>query len=200
MRLILCLFFALFIQGIAFAQETVNHFSHEFFEQQKFAHRGGYANGPENTIETVLYNISHGVGAIEIDVEMTQDQKLVIFHDATIERVLQTDEARRVQDMTLEEITRIPLRDESRGKQYVASFEALIDTLTVLIPKNEISDFVGIDYSLSVKENRSAFSLNIPSNDTLFEKDTEDTMNMSIDDKLHRITPLCHWSDILKLF
>ena len=59
-----------------------------------------------------------------------------------LRRVLQTDEGRRVQDMTLAEITNIPLRDESKGKQYVASFEALIDTLTVLIPQNEIQDFI----------------------------------------------------------
>ncbi|MFK7925115.1 MAG: glycerophosphodiester phosphodiesterase [Bacteroidia bacterium] len=130
----------------AFTQERLDHFAPDFFEQQRFAHRGGYANGPENTIETILYNINNGVGAIEIDVELTKDNQLVIFHDATIERVLQTDEARSVQEMTLAEITAIPLRDESQGKQYVASFKSLIDTLTKLIPTKEIDFLLEIDF------------------------------------------------------
>ena len=85
MRLAFTFFFTLLGFALSLGQETTDHFSHDFFEKQRFAHRGGYANGPENTIETILDNINHGVGAIEIDVEMTKDQKLVIFHDATIE-------------------------------------------------------------------------------------------------------------------
>lgn len=127
-------------------QTTLDHFAPDFFEQQRFAHRGGYANGPENTIETILYNINNGVGAIEIDVELTADDQLVIFHDPTVERVLQTDQAKSVQEMTLAEITAIPLRDESQGRQYVASLKALIDTLAVLIPTKEIDFVLEIDF------------------------------------------------------
>lgn len=143
---IIVLFYLLGSFFAAFTQERLDHFAPDFFEQQRFAHRGGYANGPENTIETILYNINNGVGAIEIDVELTKDNQLVIFHDATIERVLQMDEARSVQEMTLAEITAIPLRDQSQGKQYVASLKALIDTLTVLIPTKEIDFILEIDF------------------------------------------------------
>jgi len=132
-----------FLSSTAFTQEITNHFTSDFFEKQVFAHRGGYANGPENTIETILYNISQGVSAIEVDIKMTKDNKLVLFHDETIARVLETEGADiHLNDITLNELQKLPLRDKSNGIQYVASLQELVDTLTILIPQNELNHFI----------------------------------------------------------
>lgn len=138
--LITCILLFLQLQGIS--QETLSHFSPEYFEKQQFAHRGGYANGPENTLETILFNIDNGVNAIEIDVQLTKDKELVLFHDDKIGRVLNTTQDIEMSNMSLEELKKIPLRDTSQGVQYVCSLEELIDTLVILIPNREINDFL----------------------------------------------------------
>jgi len=58
----------------------------------------------ENTIETVVQNIRQGVNAIEVDVMMTKDSTLILFHDDTLGRVLQYDGLEEVSELTTEEI------------------------------------------------------------------------------------------------
>lgn len=137
-------FFAIiFIHSFsALGQEELTHFSSANFEKFRFAHRGGYTNGPENTIKTILGSINRGVNAIEIDVELTKDNQLVVFHDKTIDRILNTVDNKKVSDMKLSELQSIPLRDQTQGTQYVCSLNELIDTLTILIPRSEINDFI----------------------------------------------------------
>jgi glycerophosphoryl diester phosphodiesterase len=136
------LLFSFFVAYLGFGQETLVHFTPDFFHKQRFAHRGGYASGPENTIHTILYNINHGVSAVEIDVQLTKDNQLVVFHDDSISRVLATDRKASPRELSLAEIQQYPLRDRSQGIQYVCSLEQLIDTLSVLVPMHAIQDFL----------------------------------------------------------
>lgn len=56
---------------------------------QDFAHRGLFAAGSsveENSLAAVQAAIDHGFG-IEIDVHMTSDEQIVVFHDSTLERM-----------------------------------------------------------------------------------------------------------------
>jgi glycerophosphoryl diester phosphodiesterase len=124
------------------SQDFVNHFSSEYFEQQQFAHRGGCASGPENTLQTILYNIKNGVTCIEIDIQLTKDLHLVLFHDQSIERILRTNSKVDINKLTLQELKNIPLRDTTNGVQYVCSLDELIDTLAILIPATSINDFI----------------------------------------------------------
>ena len=124
------------------AQVRLDHFFPNYFEKQRFAHRGGYANGPENTLQTIVTNIEQGVRAIEIDVMLTKDLHLVVFHDERTGRVLQDDADRLVSEMTLAELQAIPLRDESQGVQYICSLLELVDTLVELVPKKAGFDFI----------------------------------------------------------
>lgn len=48
------------------------------------AHRGSSASAPENTISAVLKAIRDGAGIAEIDVQLTADGKVVLFHDETL--------------------------------------------------------------------------------------------------------------------
>jgi glycerophosphoryl diester phosphodiesterase len=50
------------------------------------AHRGASAVAPESTRAAILEAARQGAEAIELDVQMTRDQRLVIFHDERLER------------------------------------------------------------------------------------------------------------------
>ena len=50
------------------------------------AHRGDVANAPENTLPAFLSAYERGADGIELDVRMTRDRQLVVFHDRALKR------------------------------------------------------------------------------------------------------------------
>ena len=75
-----------------------------------FAHRGASAYAPENTLEAFRLAMEQGADGIEIDVQLTKDNELVVIHDETVDRVSNAKGA--VRDYTLEELKR------SRAKSF----------------------------------------------------------------------------------
>jgi glycerophosphoryl diester phosphodiesterase len=66
------------------------------------AHRGEHRTAPENTIPAFRAAVKMGVQQIEFDVHSTRDGKLVIMHDATVNRT--TNGAGKILDLTFAEI------------------------------------------------------------------------------------------------
>ena len=124
------------------SQDTLSHFNKNYFEKQRFAHRGGFANGPENTLQTITNNIRMGINAIEVDVHLTKDDELVLFHDDTISRLLNDNSKRAITEVMLAELKAIPLRDSSMGVQYVCTLSELVDTLAAMIPELNAEGFL----------------------------------------------------------
>jgi len=54
---------------------------------QKVAHRGGSALAPQNTLAAFRNALTLPVDAIELDVQMTRDGHVVVFHDNTVEKL-----------------------------------------------------------------------------------------------------------------
>lgn len=129
-----------------------DHFVPSYFEKQVFAHRGGYANGPENTKETILKNLSKNITCMEVDVQLTKDSQLVLFHDETVERVLTTSSIKKVSELTLKELKSFPLRDKSMGEVYITTFKELVDTLTYIIPAKKLDFLIELDWKPHGKE------------------------------------------------
>ena len=69
------------------------------------AHRGMVHLAPENTIAAFEEAIEWGADLIEIDIRETKDGRLVVMHDATVDRT--TDGTGAVSDLTLNEIMQL---------------------------------------------------------------------------------------------
>lgn len=70
-----------------------------------FAHRGGAALAPENTLAAFANGLSFGADALELDVHLTRDGALVVCHDPTVDRT--TDGAGPIAARTLGELRRL---------------------------------------------------------------------------------------------
>jgi len=66
------------------------------------SHRGEHLHHPENTIPAFQEAIRLGANFFEVDVQTTSDGKLVLSHDATVDR--RTNGHGRVADMTFDQI------------------------------------------------------------------------------------------------
>ncbi|NUS75164.1 MAG: glycerophosphodiester phosphodiesterase, partial [Streptomyces sp.] len=87
-----------------------------------FAHRGGAADGLENTLSQFRRAVETGYRYLETDVHATADGKLVAFHDATLDRV--TDGAGRIADLPWADVSRARVA----GQEPVPLFEELLET------------------------------------------------------------------------
>jgi glycerophosphoryl diester phosphodiesterase len=68
-----------------------------------FAHRGGAALAPENTLEAFLQAVERwGADVLETDVRLTRDGELVLIHDDTVDRT--TNGTGRVSELTWAEL------------------------------------------------------------------------------------------------
>lgn len=77
-----------------------------------YAHRGLHdATAPENSMEAFRRAAESGYG-IELDVQRTRDDRLVVHHDGNLKRVCGVD--KRIRDLTYDELTRVSLPDGSR--------------------------------------------------------------------------------------
>ncbi|GAA3308206.1 glycerophosphodiester phosphodiesterase [Streptomyces cinereospinus] len=87
-----------------------------------FAHRGGAADGLENTVLQFRRAVEAGYRYLETDVHATRDGRIVAFHDATLDRV--TDGAGRIADLPWAEVRRARVA----GAEPVPLFEELLET------------------------------------------------------------------------
>ncbi|WP_422123619.1 glycerophosphodiester phosphodiesterase [Planococcus sp. X10-3] len=100
------------------------------------AHRGGSALAPENTLAAFNKAVALGVDGFEIDVRLTSDEELIVFHDEFLDRT--TDGAGKVSDLTLEKIRTFDLGyhfEDLEGKNSYRGKHEKIVTLHELLEK-----------------------------------------------------------------
>src|ERR671915_410788 len=69
-----------------------------------YAHRGGAALRPENTIAAFDHGLSCGADGLEFDVHLSRDGVVVVHHDDTLDRT--TGVTGRLADRTADELSR----------------------------------------------------------------------------------------------
>lgn len=70
-----------------------------------YAHRGGAALRPENTVAAFDHGMSCGADGLEFDVRLSRDGTVVVHHDDTLERT--TGSPGAVSDLTAAELSRL---------------------------------------------------------------------------------------------
>ncbi len=116
-----------------------------------FAHRGGRAWAPENTLAAFEKSLDAGVDGIELDVQRCATGELVVFHDHNLDRT--TNGAGLIKNCSLDELLRL-----SAGAWFSKEFKSeKIPTLTEVLSlidgqvvvnieiKNTPIDYPGID-------------------------------------------------------
>lgn len=109
------------------------------------AHRGGSHLAPEHTMAAFKKALALGVDGFEIDIRLTKDEEIIVFHDDYIDRT--SDGTGRVADLTLEELRKFNFGynfvDLDGYLTYRDEFESIV-TLRELL--TEFPDmFVNID-------------------------------------------------------
>ena len=105
----------------------------EPFEKNYIAHRGLFDNAggiPENTLPAFRRAVEAGF-CIELDVQMTADKKLVVFHDWDMKRMAKADV--KITEHTYEELAQYPLADSGESLPLFADVLRLIDGAVPLV-------------------------------------------------------------------
>lgn len=95
-----------------------------YFRTKMYAHRGLHGNGvPENSLTAFKLARENGYG-VELDVQMTKDKKLVVFHDGNLLRMCGVDG--NLRDYTYEELLSFNLGD---SEEKIPLFEEVLKVL-----------------------------------------------------------------------
>lgn len=101
--------------------------------QRFYAHRGLFDNesdAPENSMKAFQRAVMAGYG-IEMDVQLTKDEQLIVFHDATLKRMCGVDGA--VGDYTWEELSKMQLKGSAEKIPLFAEVLRMVDGKVPLI-------------------------------------------------------------------
>ena len=101
------------------------------FYGRHYAHRGLFDNAteaPENSLAAFKKAVDAGYG-IELDVQLSKDNKLVVFHDATLKRMCGVEG--NVWDYTLEELQQMKLADSN---ETIPTFQQFLEVVDGKVP------------------------------------------------------------------
>jgi len=100
------------------------------------AHRGASAGAPENTMKAFRAAWAMGAAGIELDIRLTTDQQLIVFHDDNGQRLV--GKSRAVSECDLNELAGWRIAGESIPLLGDVLSEAPRDTLTLIEIKSGI--------------------------------------------------------------
>ena len=96
-----------------------------------YAHRGFHNEADavyENTLEAFKLAVDHGYGA-ELDVRLTKDKRVVVFHDDDTSRLCGVDKA--VKDLTYDELRAMKIKD---SQSFVPNLEEVVELFSSKTP------------------------------------------------------------------
>ena len=115
--------------------------------QKIYAHRGASGYAPENTLRAFALAADMGADGVELDVQISKDGRLVVFHDDELSRL--TGFTGSVADYTYAELCRMPvIHAVDATERDVAPL--LEDVLALLHER-------GLSVNIELKNSRAAF-------------------------------------------
>ena len=131
MNILITLVVLFLIYVFMVAPRMINRADRTPFYNRHYAHRGLFDNdsdAPENSLAAFKKAVDTGYG-IELDVQLSKDDKLVVFHDATLNRMCGIDG--KVWDYTLEELKQFKLTDSN---ETIPTFEEFLNVVNGKVP------------------------------------------------------------------
>lgn len=123
-------------------------------ETQAVAHRGGAALAPENTLAAFRSGIAHGADALELDVHLSHDGRLVVIHDPTVDRT--TNGSGIVADLSMAQLKALDasarFEGPFAGPQEIPTLEEVLELLAA--PGNER---VGLQVEIKLRADGSRY-------------------------------------------
>ena len=113
-----------------------------------FAHRGWSGLYPENTLLAFQKAIDLGVDGFEMDVQLSRDGEVVVFHDETLDRV--TGYHGYLRDLTVSELKRLDASSGFRGLYGKNEIPTLREFLELVAPTELI-------VNMELKNNRQYY-------------------------------------------
>lgn len=114
----------------------------ELIEKKRlYAHRGLYDNktdAPENSMKAFEKAVEAGYG-IELDVQLTKDERVVVFHDFDLKRICNVD--KKVKDLTYAELSKLTILDSGAKIPLFEDVLDLVDGKVPLIIEYKLPDF-----------------------------------------------------------
>lgn len=113
------------------APRMINKADRTPFYGRHYAHRGLFDNdsdAPENSLAAFRKAVDAGYG-IELDVQLSKDDKLVVFHDPTLKRMCGVEG--HVWDYTLEELQQMKL---ANSNETIPTFEQFLEVVDGKVP------------------------------------------------------------------
>lgn len=102
------------------------------FDCTLYAHRGLHSNKdgiPENSLAAFAAAVKAGYG-VELDVQLTADKQIVVFHDNDLKRMCGID--KRVDELTYEELQKYHLLDSDQHIPLLRDVLKILDGATLL--------------------------------------------------------------------
>ena len=113
------------------APRMLNRADRKPFLNRHYAHRGLFDNNsdaPENSLAAFKKAVDAGYG-IELDVQLSKDDKLVVFHDATLKRMCGVEG--KVWEYTLEELKEFRLLNST---EQIPTFDEFLEVVDGRVP------------------------------------------------------------------
>ncbi|MCM3046768.1 glycerophosphodiester phosphodiesterase [Bacillus altitudinis] len=130
------------------------------------AHRGSSSAAPENTIAAFDVAVEQGADYIELDVQMTMDQHVVVIHDDTVERT--TNGNGLVKSYTLDQLKKLDAGswfDQQYTNERIPTLQEILERYSqrigILIEIKHPKRQIGIEKAVARIINRFAYSRHI---------------------------------------
>ncbi|WMT28356.1 glycerophosphodiester phosphodiesterase family protein [Bacillus aerius] len=130
------------------------------------AHRGSSSAVPENTIAAFDVAVEQGADYIELDVQMTMDQHVVVIHDDTVDRT--TNGNGLVKSYTLDQLKKLDAGswfDQQYTNERIPTLQEILERYSqrigILIEIKHPKRQIGIENAVARIINRFAYSRHI---------------------------------------
>ncbi len=101
------------------AQDAISKVQREI--PVSFTHRAAWKLAPENSLPAIYHSIAMGIDGIEIDVMLSKDGVLTLFHDTTIDRTV-VGSTGNVADYNWSQLKTMALRAEQGGSSNTTAY------------------------------------------------------------------------------